>query len=268
MSCDPAETSDAECRRVCDDLERQLRERTAELEAARKELASFIYAVSHDLQAPLRRILGFAGILAEDCSERLGDEGRAHLARITAASSGMELLIGGLLGLSRVTRAELHPVPLDLSALAEVVAAELQLAEPAREVEFVIAPELLAQADPPLLRIALGHLFGNALKFTRRHPAARIEFGAEGCAGERVYFVRDDGAGFDMAYAGKLFTPFQRLHRADEFEGAGVGLAVVQRIVSRHGGRIWAEGALEGGATFRFTLPGDAVAKTGIDGGP
>lgn len=237
------------------DLEQRLCGRSAELETARKELASFIYSVSHDLQAPLRRIHGFAGILAGECAERLGEDGRHHLARITAAASGMEQLIGGLLGLSRVTRAEIHRVFTDLSALAEVVAAELQIAQPERTAEFVIAPSLTAEADPNLMRIALEHLLNNAWKFTGKHSAARIEFGVEQHDGVTVFFVRDDGAGFDMAYADKLFTPFQRLHRTDEFEGAGVGLATVQRILQRHGGRIWAEGAVERGATFHFTLP-------------
>jgi light-regulated signal transduction histidine kinase (bacteriophytochrome) len=255
ISNDLTDSREAELQRLNDELERHLRERTAELEAARKELSSFIYSISHDLQAPLRRILGFAGILAEECAERLGEEGRQHLARITAAATGMEQLIAGLLGLSRVTRAEILLVPTDLGALAEVIAAELQIALPERVVDFEIAPALTAVADPNLMRIAMEHLLKNAWKFTGKHPAARIEFGAERCEGETVFFVRDDGAGFDMAYADNLFTPFQRLHRADEFEGAGVGLATVRRIIQRHGGRVWAEGAVERGATFRFTLP-------------
>lgn len=237
------------------DLEQRLGERTAELETARKELTAFIYSVSHDLKAPLRRIAGFANILAEDCAERLGEEGRQHVARIVAAASGMEQLIAGLLGLSRVTRAEIHRVPTDLSGLAAVVAAELQIAHPEREAEFVIAPGMTVNADPGLMRIALEQLLNNAWKFTGKHPAARIEFGVQQRDGEDVFFVRDDGAGFDMAYVDKLFTPFQRLHRTDEFEGAGVGLATVRRILQRHGGRIWAEGAVERGATFRFTVP-------------
>lgn len=253
---DVPDTREAELLRHNAELELLLRERTAELETARKELTSLIYAVSHDLQAPLRRILGFANILEEDCAARLGDENRQHLARIVAAATGMEQLIAGLLVLSRVARAQLQRLPTDLSALAAVIAAELQLAEPAREVEFVITPALMADADPGLIRNALAQLLGNAWKFTSRHALGRVEFGAEQCDGETVYFVRDDGAGFDMAYVDKLFTPFQRLHRADEFAGAGVGLATAQRIIRRHGGRIWAEGAAERGATFRFTLSG------------
>lgn len=238
------------------ELEQRLRERTAQLEEARAELSSFLYSIAHDLQAPVRRVLGFSKILETDCAEGLGEEGRQHLARIVAATSGMGRLIDGLIGLSRVNRAELRRVPTDLTALAEVVAAELQIAEPERAVEFVIAPGLTALADPDLMRVALEHLLRNAWKFTGRHAAARIEFGAEKHDGETVFFVRDDGAGFDMAFTDKLFTPFQRLHRADEFEGTGIGLATVQRIVRRHGGRIFAEGAVERGATFSFTLPG------------
>lgn len=255
ISQELSEPREAEPQCSSAESEQLLRERTAELEAVRQELSSFIYSVSHDLQAPLRHIRGFAGILAEDCAERLGEEGRHHLAQITAAAAGMEQLIAGLLGLSRVTRAEIHRVPTDLSALAEVIAAELQIAQPERVVEFDIAPALTAEADPNLMRIALEHLLKNAWKFTGKHPAARIEFGAEQRDGETVFFVRDDGAGFDMTYADKLFRPFQRLHRSDEFEGAGVGLAAVRRIIQRHAGRVWAEGALERGATFRFTLP-------------
>ncbi len=261
MSDDFTVPSDVGPQRSCAELERLLRERTAELEDARKELSSFIYSVSHDLQAPLRRILGFSRILEEDFAERLGEEGRQHLTRIATSASGMDQLLGGLLGLSRVARAEIHRVPTDLSALAEVVAAELQIAQPERAVEFVVAPGLTAEADPNLVRIALEHLLKNAWKFTGKHPESRIEFGTEQRDGETVFLVRDDGAGFDMAYADRLFTPFQRLHRTDEFEGAGVGLATVQRIVQRHGGRVWAEGAVERGATFRFTLP-SAPAKT------
>ena len=250
------EGGETELRRLNAELERSLRERTAQLDAARNELSSFIYSVSHDLQAPLRRILGFAQILETDYAGQLDAEGRQHVERIVASTAGMEQLIRGLLGLARVGRAEIRRIPVDLSALAEVIAAELQIAQPDRSVEFVIAAGLTAEADHNLMRIALEHLLHNAWKFTSRHPAARIEFGAHRQEGETEFFVRDDGAGFDMAYADKLFTPFQRLHRADEFEGAGVGLATVHRIIQRHGGRIRAEGAVERGAAFSFTVPG------------
>lgn len=252
---DFAESRESELRRHNDELEQCLRERTAELETARKELTSLIYSVSHDLEAPLRRIIGFANILQDEFAERLGEDGRRHVARITLATSGMEQLIAGLLGLSRVVRAEIRRVPVDLSALAKIIAAELRITQPERHIEFVIAPGLTVAADPNLMRIALEHLLKNAWKFTGKLPMAHIEFGAEQHAAETVFFVRDNGAGFDMAYADKLFAPFQRLHRTDEFEGAGVGLATAQRIIQRHGGRIWAESQVSQGATFRFTLP-------------
>lgn len=253
---DVARPNDTEPDRRIGELERLVGERTAELEVCRNEMTSLVYAISHDLQAPLRSILGFAGILEEESAGRLEPEGRQHLARISAAAADMNRLIEALLGLSRAARAALRRRPTDLGAIAEIIAAELQVARPDRSASFVIAPGLTATADPELMRIALEQLLGNAWKFTRRHPAARIEFGAAREGGEPAFFVRDDGAGFDPACAGRLFTPFQRLHRADEFEGAGVGLATVRRIIQRHGGRIWAEAAVERGATFYFTLPG------------
>jgi len=179
---------------------------------------------------------------------------RGHLDRVRAASQRMAGLIDDLLGLSRVTRAELRRERVDLSALAQSVAAELQEADPKREVEFAIAPGLVVEADPHLLRLVLENLLGNARKYTAKRPHARIEFGATERDGRLAYYVRDNGAGFDMAYAGKLFGAFQRLHSAAEFEGTGIGLATVQRIIHRHGGRVWAEGVVGEGATFSFTL--------------
>lgn len=243
-------------------LNRALAQRAAELEGVNRELESFSYSVSHDLRAPLRSIDGFSQVLLEDYAERLDEEGRDSLRRVRAASQRMAQLIDDILKLSRLSRAEMRREPVDLSAIARSVADELRAAEPEREVEFVIADGVTAAADARLLRVVLENLLGNAWKYTARHPRARIEFGTErGTDGTTVYFVRDDGAGFDMAYAGKLFGAFQRLHSAAEFPGTGVGLTSVQRIVHRHGGQVWAEGAVEGGATFRFTLPDEAATE-------
>ena len=234
------------------DLERRVIERTGQLEAANKELEAFSYSVSHDLRAPLRSIDGFSQALLEEYADRLDETGRHYLTRVRAGSRHMAQLIEDLLNLSRVTRSEIHRVPVDVSALARAVATDLQRAAPDRRVEFDIEPGLTVHGDPGLLRVALENLLGNSWKFTRRHPTARIELGATERSGERTFFVRDDGAGFDMAYADKLFHPFQRLHSLEEFEGTGIGLATVQRIVQRHGGRVWGEGAVEQGAAFYF----------------
>jgi signal transduction histidine kinase len=234
------------------DLERRVIERTGQLEAANKGLEAFSYSVSHDLRAPLRAIDGFSQALLEEHADRLDAGGRHYLERVRAGSRHMAHLIEDLLNLSRVSRGELRRGPVDLSALARTVAGDLHRAQPERRVEFDIEPGLTAHGDPGLLRVALENLLGNSWKFTRRHPSARIEVRAVVRDGEPVFFVRDDGAGFDMAYADKLFRPFQRLHSADEFEGTGIGLATVQRIVHRHGGRVWGEGTVEGGATFYF----------------
>jgi PAS domain S-box-containing protein len=236
-------------------LNRTLERRAAELEAVNRELESFSYSVSHDLRAPLRSIDGFSQVLLEDYADRLDDEGRDSLRRVRAASQRMAQLIDDLLILSRLSRAELRRETVDLSAIARSVAADLRALEPQRAVEFVIQDGVIAHGDARLLRAVLENLLGNAWKYTSRHPHARIEFGSEQRAdGARVYYVRDDGAGFDMAHAGKLFGAFQRLHTAAEFSGTGVGLSIVQRIVHRHGGEVWAEGAPEAGATFRFVL--------------
>ncbi|MCJ7432165.1 MAG: GAF domain-containing protein [Anaerolineales bacterium] len=228
--------------------------RAVELEAANKELGAFSYSVSHDLRAPLRVMDGFSQALLEDYANVLDSQGKDYLERVRAASQRMGQLIDDMLKLSRVTRGEMRRAMVDLSALAQTIAAELRTAQPERQIEFVIAPGLVVNADPSLLRIVLENLLGNACKFTSKHPTARIEIGAAQHEGQAAYFVRDDGAGFDMAYAGKLFGAFQRLHASTEFEGTGVGLATVQRIIHRHGGRVWAEGAVDKGATFYFTL--------------
>jgi PAS domain S-box-containing protein len=244
---------------LSDITERKLTEqetfiRTAQLEAANEELDAFSYSVSHDLRAPLRSIDGFSQALLEDGADRLDDRGKEHLHRIRAATQRMGLLIDDLLNLSRVTRAEIHPGTLDISALARSIAAELQKTQPERRMEFRIEDGLETTADARLLRVVLENLLGNAWKFTSKHPSARIEFGETHLNGARAYFVRDDGAGFDPAYADKLFGAFKRLHAVTEFPGTGIGLATVQRIIHRHGGRVWAEGAVERGATFYFTL--------------
>jgi len=225
-----------------------------ELEEANKELEAFSYSVSHDLRAPLRSIDGFSQVLLEDYADKLDDQGKDYLRRIRAASLRMSQLINDLLTLSRVTRAEIHFEEVDLTTIVENIAAELKERQPDRNVKFIIAQNVKAYGDSHLLRIVLENLLDNAWKFTSKHKDAVIEFGAKECEGKRVYFVRDDGAGFDMAYVDKLFVPFQRLHEQDEFEGTGIGLATVQRIVHRHGGKVWAEGEVEKGATFYFTL--------------
>lgn len=225
------------------------------LEVANKELEAFSYSVSHDLRAPLRSIDGFSQALLEDYTERLDEQGRDYLHRVRAASQRMAQLIDDMLKLSRVTRAELSREEVDLSALAQEIAVELRRAQPGREVEFTVASGLRVHGDPKLLRIVIENLLGNAWKFTGKRSGARIEFGMTHRDGKPAYFVRDNGVGFDMAYAGKLFGAFQRLHDSREFPGTGIGLATVQRVIHKHGGRVWAEGEVEKGATFYFTLP-------------
>lgn len=247
-------TGQVRARQQVERLAEESRLRAAELEASNQELEAFSYSVSHDLRAPLRGIDGFSQALLEDCAGKLDEQGREYLQVLRSESQRMAALIDALLTLSRVSRAEMRRQEVDLSALAQKIAGDLQRAEPERSVEFAIAPGLVAIGDPRLLQVALENLLANAWKFTARHPRARIEFGALQQEGKPIYFVRDDGAGFDMAYAGKLFGAFQRLHSQNEFSGTGIGLATVQRIVRRHGGRIWAEGQVERGATFYFTL--------------
>jgi signal transduction histidine kinase len=237
-----------------DELEQRVHERTAELTTANKELESFSYSVSHDLRAPLRSIDGFSQALLEDCGDRLDDQGKEHLNRVRAATQRMGILIDDLLNLSRIVRSEMHTQRFDISALACSIAADLQESQPERQVEFRIEHRLEAVADPGLLQNVLENLLGNAWKFTSKRASACIEFGQVHLNGTSAYFVRDDGAGFDQAYSQRLFGAFQRLHTETEFPGTGVGLATVQRIVHRHGGRIWVESAVDQGATFYFTL--------------
>jgi signal transduction histidine kinase len=236
------------------DLERRVDARTRDLAAANKELEAFSYSVSHDLRAPLRAIDGFSKVLLSSHAKSLDDRGRHYLDRVRAATQRMSELIDDLLGLARVGRQELVRREVDVSALAARVAAELARRDTERAVRVEIAPGLCAHADPQLLAIVLENLMGNAWKFTGKAAEARIEVGQDGNGGGRAFHVRDNGAGFDMAYADKLFGAFQRLHLDTDFEGTGIGLVTVQRIVTRHGGQIWAEGAVGKGATVYFTL--------------
>lgn len=251
---DKLRESEAQLRRLNAELERRVTERTMELVAANKELEAFDYSVSHDLRAPLNRIEGFSAMLSEQYGDKLDAKGRDLLRRIANAGRSMDQLVGDLLSLSTVTRGELQRSEIDLSALAESIVAALRRADPRREVLFEAPPGMVARADPGLLRVVLENLIGNAWKFTRHSAPARIEAGCLETQGESTYFVRDNGAGFDMARADKLFTPFTRLHSGGDIEGTGIGLATVQRIVRRHGGRVWAEAAVDRGATFFFTL--------------
>jgi signal transduction histidine kinase len=225
-----------------------------DLEHKNKELESFSYAVSHDLRAPLRRIEAFSRAVLESQGERLDADGRRFLGRIQEASRQMSQLIDDVLHLSKVSRAELRQHEVDLSGLAGAILERLRESDPERVVETRVRPGVTVTGDGRLLRIALANLLENAWKFTARQSAARIEFGLTASGGEPAYFVRDNGAGFDMVYADRLFGPFQRLHLASEFPGSGIGLATVQRIIYRLGGRVWAEGMVGQGATFTFTL--------------
>jgi PAS domain S-box-containing protein len=251
--------AEEEILRLNAELELRVGRRTSQLEATNKELEAFCYSVSHDLRAPLRSIRGFSEVLLERYGAGLDARGREFLRRACDSCAHMDTLIDDLLKLSRVSRAELAHQLVDLSAMAQNIAAELNKAEPQRDVQWVVAPDLQGVGDERLLRVVLENLLRNAWKFTSKHPGARIEFGFAPKP-EPAFFVRDNGAGFDMEFADKLFGVFQRLHSANEFPGTGVGLATVRRIVSRHGGRVWATGAVNQGAVFYFTLPGDRTA--------
>ncbi|MFI5306846.1 MAG: ATP-binding protein, partial [Polyangiales bacterium] len=230
-------------------------------EDANRELESFSYSVAHDLRAPLRSIDGFSQALLEDCGETLDANGKKYLAFVRGSAQHMAELIDDLLALSRVTRSEIQRERVDLSALAREVLRRLRRGQPDRQLEIVIDEALKVDGDPRLLAVVLDNLLGNAWKFTSKRSDARIELGATSDAGRPVYFVRDNGAGFDMAFAHKLFGVFQRLHSTAEFEGTGIGLATVQRVIKRHDGRIWAQGEVDGGATFFFTLYEGDVAR-------
>jgi light-regulated signal transduction histidine kinase (bacteriophytochrome) len=227
---------------------------SVQLQVSNQELGSFAYSVSHDLRAPLRAIDGFSQALLEDYDEQLGDQGKIYLGRVRSNVQRMGELIDALLTLSQLTRVEMNRESVDLSTLVRDIAAELQKREAQRQVEFVIEDDLLVDGDPSLLQVALENLLETAWKFSSKRPQARIEFRVMEHEGQTAYFVRADGAGFDMAYADKLFGAFQRLHSMNDFSGTGIGLATVQRIIHRHGGQLWAEAAPNQGATFYFTL--------------
>jgi len=247
--------AEQQVRRLNAELERRITERTAQLEFSNRELEAFADSVAHDLRAPLRGITHFTQALAEDCADKLDATGRDYIQRIRASSQRMNELIDGILAISRVNSAEFVETDVDLSELARSIAEQLQRWQPERTLRFQIQDGLMGRGDAQLLRLVLENLMGNAWKFTRERPVAEIEFGTlPGEGTGLVYFVRDNGAGFDMAYQKKLFGVFQRLHTQQEFEGHGVGLATVQRIIRRHGGRVWGDGRVGQGATFSFTL--------------
>ena len=237
-----------------DNLEQKVHERTQQLEVAIQELEAFSYSVSHDLRAPLRSIDGFSQILLEEHSAQLDAQGQDYLRRVRLASQHMEQLINDMFKLSRVTRTEINIDKVNLTQIARSVINELQESKPQRHVDIRIADDLEDNADSRLMHIMLENLLGNAWKFTEKQSTAVIEFGFTKEGKKKIYFVRDNGAGFDMTYMDKLFTPFQRLHTAEEYPGTGIGLATVRRIIHRHEGKIWAEGQVGKGATFYFTL--------------
>jgi PAS domain S-box-containing protein len=251
-----------EVRTLNAELEIRVQERTADLERANESLEAFTYSVSHDLRAPLRGLSGYSALLVEEYGDRLDETGREYAGHIETASDQMSELIDDLLRLSHVSSIGMKLGPVDLSTEVTTIAGELQSREPGRRVLFVIEDGVWVTADRTLIRTVVQNLVENAWKFTARRDRATIEFGTTAVEGSDVCcYVRDNGAGFDPAHAGRLFEPFQRLHAADEFPGTGVGLASVQRIVERHGGQAWAEGAIDSGATFYFTLNAKAVSR-------
>ncbi|HED19324.1 MAG TPA: HAMP domain-containing protein [Gammaproteobacteria bacterium] len=235
-------------------LEQRVKERTRELEDANHEYESFAYAISHDLRAPLRSVNGFSQALVDDYSDKLDDTARNFLDRIRNSALRMAQLIDDLLTLSRVNRAEISSTRFDISKTCHEVVEELRAEEPSREINIDIQAEMIVQGDPHLIKDALTNLISNAWKFTCKTPNASIHFHSDRKDGDTVYIIEDNGAGFDMDYADKLFTPFQRLHHERDFPGTGIGLSTVQRIIYRHGGKIWTEGRVDQGATFYFTL--------------
>jgi len=241
-------------------LNESLRKQKEAVEVANRELESFSYSVSHDLRTPLTAIDGFSHILVQDYAHLLDDDGKRCLRNITSATQHMAQLIDDLLSLARVKFGEVHRADVDLSALAISIGQRLQARSPKRDVHFDVQSGIRASGDAHLLAVLLENLIGNAWKFTSKREHAKITFACEQRDGRTIYAIQDNGAGFDMAYAGKLFAPFQRLHLARDFEGTGIGLAIVRRVVDRHGGRVWAEGKVDGGAKFQFTLGGGRKA--------
>ncbi|MBK9676522.1 MAG: histidine kinase [Betaproteobacteria bacterium] len=248
--------AEVELRQLNVTLEEKVRERTAALEVANSELEAFSYSVSHDLRAPLRSIAGFTDLLQERAQQQLDAEARDYLQRVRRAAARMSGLIDDLLDLSRVARRDLNRRRVDVTRLAEATIADLREAEPDRVVDTSVAPDMVADADAGLVQILLANLIGNAWKFSRGSAEARIDVGCEQSEGRTVFHVRDNGVGFPPDQAERIFAPFARLHTEREFKGSGIGLAIVLRIVRRHGGRVWAEGSEGRGATFRFTLGG------------
>jgi len=246
--------TEAEIRVINAELEQRVEQRTHNLQVASRELESFAYSVSHDLRAPLRAIEGFSSLLEKEYAPQLDERGKDYFRRIRGGASRMGRLIDDLLNLSKVSRREIHLGPVDLSALAREAAEDLHNTEPERKVEWVIAPQVTAKGDAGLMRVVMQNLIGNAWKYSSKREHARIEFGIGERDGRDTFFVSDNGEGFDMAYADKLFGAFQRLHSTREFQGTGIGLATVKRIIHRLGGEVGAEGKPGEGATFYFTL--------------
>lgn len=247
---------------VLRDLERRVAERTAELAVANRHLKAFSYSVSHDLKAPLRHLMGFGNALLEDCGQQLDAHGRDLLGRMLGAAERMGSLIDGMLVLGRAVDSDMRRTRVDITALAREVTAEIRESEPNRTAELVIEEGLSALGDPVLLRAVFSNLLGNAWKFTSRRDVTRIHVGRRAGDGDAVFFVKDNGAGFDMRNASRLFAPFQRMHKQQDFAGTGIGLATVERIISRHGGRIWADSRPDAGATFFFSLPDASSTPT------
>ena len=247
--------AEEEIKRLNEELDRRVIERTTQLEAVNKELETFSYSVSHDLRAPLRSIDGFSHALLEDYQGKLDATGKSYLERICKATQHMGNLIDDMLKLSRVTQSEFNYQSIDLSKMVQSISDRFQKNNPNNNVKMTIQKGIVIQGDPHSMQIALTNLIDNAWKFTGKQKHPRIEFGATLKENEKIFFIRDNGVGFDMSYVGKLFGAFQRLHTMDEFAGTGIGLATVQRIINRHGGKIWAEGEVGKGATFYFTLP-------------
>jgi light-regulated signal transduction histidine kinase (bacteriophytochrome) len=246
--------AELEIRLLNSQLEQRVRQRTAQLETTNKELEAFAYSVSHDLRAPLRGIDGWSLALAEDYGSQFDERAQKYLDRVRSEAQRMGRLIDDMLQLSRVTRSEMQLVPVDLTGVAQSVADRLSAANAGRDIQFLIEPGLTVVGDARLLEVALTNLMANAVKFTGPRAHARIAFAKTGHNGQQVFLVRDNGVGFDMVYANKLFTAFQRLHRTSEFPGSGIGLATAQRVIHRHAGRVWAEAQIDQGATFYFTI--------------